>query len=142
MAKFDLDDDLFGQAVPLIFVLSDARGETANTVVLAAAAQFGDNSVEIKRLPEVKDVAMVRAFLDENYDPDRPCAVFHTFADATLRRNIRRELDRRFIPSIDLLGPAVTVLSSLTGDDPTCVVGAFYSDEERAEKTGGISYEE
>ena len=128
MAKLDLDDDIFGQVVPLIFVLSDARGETANTVVMAAAAQFGEGSVDIERLSNVKDVDTVRAFFDERYDPDRPCAVFHTFANGTLRREIRRELDRRGIPSIDLLGPAVTVISTLTGEEPTHEIGAVYSD--------------
>lgn len=131
MAKLDLDDDLFGEVVPLIFVLSDARGETANTVVMAAAAQFGDDSVDIERLSNVKDVEAVREFLDANYDPDRPCAVFHTFANGILRREIRRELDRRGIPSIDLLGPAVTVISTLTGEEPTREVGALYNKDER-----------
>ncbi|MDO4428126.1 MAG: kinase/pyrophosphorylase [Atopobiaceae bacterium] len=128
MPRLDLDDDIFGQVVPLIYVLSDARGETANTVVMAAAAQFGDSSVDIERLSNVKDVDTVRAFFDERYDPDRPCAVFHTFANGTLRREIRRELDRRGIPSIDLLGPAVTVISTLTGEEPTHEIGAVYSD--------------
>ncbi|WP_072370756.1 kinase/pyrophosphorylase [Thermophilibacter mediterraneus] len=132
MAKLDLDDDIFGQVVPLIFVLSDARGETANTVVMAAAAQFGDDCVEIKRLSNVKDVDAVRALLDEHFDPDRPCAVFHTFANATLRREIRRELDRRGIPSIDLLGPAVTVISTLTGEEPTREIGAVYKGDAAA----------
>ena len=127
MAKLDLDDDLFGEVIPLIFVLSDARGETANTVVMAAAAQFGDDSVDIERLSNVKDVEAVREFLDANYDPNRPCAVFHTFASGILRREIRRELDRRGIPSIDLLGPAVTVISTLTGEEPTREVGALYN---------------
>ena len=126
MAKLDLDDDIFGQVTPLIYVLSDARGETANTVVMAAAAQFGETSVDIERLSNVKDVDMVRTYFDENFDPDRPCAVFHTFANGTLRREIRRELDRRGIPSIDLLGPAVTVISSLTGEEPTHEIGAVY----------------
>ena len=129
MAKLDLDDDLFGEVIPLIFVLSDARGETANTVVMAAAAQFGDDSVDIERLSNVKDVEAVREFLDANYDPNRPCAVFHTFASGILRREIRRELDRRGIPSIDLLGPAVTVISTLTGEEPTREVGAVYNRE-------------
>lgn len=128
MPKLDLDDDIFGQVVPLIYVLSDARGETANTVVMAAAAQFGDSSVQIERLSNVKDVESVRTFFDENYDPERPCAVFHTFANGTLRREIRRELDRRGIPSIDLLGPAVTVISTLTGEEPTHEIGAIYGD--------------
>lgn len=132
MAKLDLDDDLFGEVIPLIFVLSDARGETANTVVMAAAAQFGDDSVDIERLSNVKDVEAVREFLDANYDPNRPCAVFHTFASGILRREIRRELDRRGIPSIDLLGPAVTVISTLTGEEPTREVGALYNKEVEA----------
>ena len=129
MAKLDLDDDIFGHVVPLIYVLSDARGETANTVVMAAAAQFGDSSVEIQRLSNVKDVDTVRAYFDERYDASRPCAVFHTFANGILRREIRRELDRRGIPSIDLLGPAVTVISTLTGEEPTREIGALYKDE-------------
>lgn len=126
MTKLDLDDDIFGHVVPVIYVLSDARGETANTVVVAAAAQFGDGSVEIRRLSGVKDVDTVRSYLDENLEPDRPCAVFHTFADGTLRREIRRELDRRGVPSIDLLGPAVTVISTLTGEEPTHAIGAVF----------------
>lgn len=129
MNKLDLDDDIFGHVVPLIYVLSDARGETANTVVMAAAAQFGDSSVDIERLSNVKDVDTVRTFFDENFDPERPCAVFHTFANGILRREIRRELDRRGIPSIDLLGPAVTVISTLTGEEPTREIGAVYKDE-------------
>ena len=52
--------------------------------------------------------------------------MFHTFANGVLRREIRRELDRRGIPSIDLLGPAVTVLSTLTGEEPTHAIGATY----------------
>lgn len=126
MTKLDLDDDIFGEVVPLIYVLSDARGETANTVVMAAAAQFGEASVDIERLSNVADVETVRSYFDEHYDADRPCAVFHTFANATLRREIRRELDRRGIPSIDLLGPAVTVISTLTGEEPTHAIGATF----------------
>ena len=68
----------------------------------------------------------VNSMVDERYDPDRPCAVFHTFANGTLRREIRRELDRRGIPSIDLLGPAVTVISTLTGEEPSHEIGAVY----------------
>lgn len=133
MATLDLDNDIFGDIVPLIFVLSDSRGETAHTVVMAAAAQFGDGSVEIRRLPNVKNVEMVREYFDANFEADRPSAVFHTIADGSLRREIRRELDRRGIPSIDLLGPAVTVISTLTGEEPTHAIGAVYNETPKAE---------
>ena len=132
MAKLDLDDDIFGGVIPLIYVLSDSGGETANAVVMAAAAQFGDGSVEIVRVPNVKSVDEVRAFFDENYDESRPTAVFHTFANGILRREIRRELDGCGIPSIDLLGPAVTILSTLTGEEPSHAIGATFNPDAEA----------
>jgi len=126
MTDLDLDDDIFGEAIPIIYVLSDSRGETANAVVMAAAAQFGNGSVEIVRVSNVASVDAVRDYFDKNFDADRPTAVFHTFADGILRREIRRELDHRGIPSIDLLGPAVTVISTLTGEEPSHAIGATF----------------
>ena len=57
-------------------------------------------------------------FLNGNIEEDVPLAVFHTIVERNLRRDIRRELDKRGIPSIDLLGPAITVISTLTGEEP------------------------
>ena len=108
---------------PIVFVISDARGETATGVVTAAASQFTDDIVVIKRLGEVRDVDTVRSYLDAEVDPDCPLAVFHTIVDRNLRRDIRRELDKRGIPSIDLLGPAVTIISTLTGEEPVNEAG-------------------
>ncbi len=108
---------------PVVFVISDARGETATGVVTAAASQFTDDIVVIKRLGEVHSVEKVREYLDAELDPDCPLAVFHTIVDRNLRRDIRRELDRRGIPSVDLLGPAVTIISTLTGEEPVNEAG-------------------
>ena len=118
-------DSLFDTETPtpIVFVISDARGETATGVVAAAASQFTDDIVVIKRLGEVRSVDTVRNYLDENVDPDTPLAVFHTVVDRNLRRDIRRELDKRGIPSIDLLGPAVTIISTLTGAEPVNEAG-------------------
>ena len=108
---------------PIVFVISDARGETATGVVSAAASQFTDDIVVIKRLGEVRSVETVKNYLDENVDSDVPLAVFYTIVDRNLRRDIRRELDKRGIPSIDLLGPAVTIISTLTGEEPVNEAG-------------------
>ena len=119
-------DDIFAVDNPILYILSDSRGETALAVVYAAAAQFPDDAVEIERISNIGDVETVCEYFDEHYTSGRQCAVFHTFADGTLRREIRRELDRRGIPSIDLLGPAVTVISTLAGIAPSHEVGAVY----------------
>ena len=131
MAGYDFDDDIFGEVMPVIYVLSDSRGETAMAVVKAAAAQFDNDSVELVRISNIHDIETVREYFENNFDPNRPSAVFHTFADGILRREVRRELDKNGIPSIDLLGPAVTVISSLTGEEPSHAVGAIYRETER-----------
>lgn len=126
MATLDLStDEIVEDVVPLVFVMSDARGETANVVVRAAAAQFPNEAVEIVRLANADSLDKVKAFLEEHVDESRPMAVFHTFSDKNLRREVRRELDSRGIPSIDLLGPAITVLSTLTGLEPSNKIGAL-----------------
>lgn len=131
MAGFDFEDDIFGEVLPVIYVLSDSRGETAMAVVKAAAAQFDNDAVELVRLSNIHDVETVREYFQNEFDPNRPSAVFHTFADGILRREVRRELDKNGIPSIDLLGPAVTVISSLTGEEPSHAIGAIYRETER-----------
>lgn len=131
MAGYDFEDDIFGEVMPVIYVLSDSRGETAMAVVKAAAAQFDNDSVELVRISNIHDIETVREYFENNFDPNRPSAVFHTFADGILRREVRRELDKNGIPSIDLLGPAVTVISSLTGEEPSHAVGAIYRETER-----------
>lgn len=111
---------------PVIYVLSDARGETANAVVMAAAAQFSPGAVDVVKVPNMTSVEKVVEYFDANYDAARPCAIFHTIADANLRREIRHTLDVLEAPSIDLLGPAVTIISTLTGEEPSHAVGAVY----------------
>ncbi len=119
MAEDRFDDPLvFDEVTPIVFVISDARGKTAAGVVEAAADQFGDDAVIIKTLSNVNSAEMVSDYLNKNLDEDVPIAVFHTIVDRNLRRDIRRELDKRGIPSIDLLGPAITVISTLTGEEP------------------------
>ena len=114
-ANFDLIDEDFDEATPVVHIISDSLGDTASEVVNAAAGQFPNESVRIERLAKVTSVEQVRHYFDEKTDPEIPMAVFHTIVDSNLRAEVRRELDRRAIPSIDLMGPAITVLSTLTG---------------------------
>ena len=123
MADAAIDDQMFNAATPVVIVLSDARGKTATGVVEAAADQFGADSVVIKKLSNVNSVEMVSDFLSKEAAEDIPQAVFHTIVERNLRRDIRRELDKRGIPSIDLLGPAVTIISTLTGAEPVNEAG-------------------
>jgi regulator of PEP synthase PpsR (kinase-PPPase family) len=125
MASLDLStDEVVEDIKPIVLIISDARGDTAYSVVIAAAAQYEEDALDIERLSDATSVDKVCDFLDKQ-EQGRPIAVFHTFVDERLRRDVRHELVRRGIPSIDLLGPAVTVLSTLTGAEPSNKIGAL-----------------
>lgn len=102
-----------------VLVISDSLGTTASAVVDAAEAQFDKDLVDVVRLTRVRTIEEVEKFLDEQMESDRPMAVFHTIGTSALRREVRDACESRGIPSIDLMGPAITVLSGLTGVEPS-----------------------
>lgn len=108
-----------------VLVISDSLGTTASAVVDAAEAQFDKDLVDVVRLTRVRTIEEVEKFLDEQMESDRPMAVFHTIGTSALRREVRDACGSRGIPSIDLMGPAITVLSGLTGVEPSEEVGAL-----------------
>ncbi len=116
-------EDLIVEEPPVVIVISDARGKTAAGVVEAAAAQFVEDVIVIKQLGNVRSIDMVKDYLDANVEDGKDVAVFHTIVNQNLRREIRRELDARGIPSIDLLGPSITIISTLTGEEPVYETG-------------------
>ncbi|MCH3943224.1 MAG: pyruvate, water dikinase regulatory protein [Atopobiaceae bacterium] len=126
--SFDNLDVSYAPDVPIIHVISDSLGNTATGVVAAAAGQFADNAVKVKRLGNVSSAEQVREYFDkrESELEEHPTAVFHTIVDHELRDEVRRELDSRGIPSIDLMGPAISVISTLTGDDPKNIPGVIH----------------
>ena len=109
-----------GGSVPTVHVISDSLGDTAADVALAAAAQFDNGTVHIERLPKVTTIEQVRRFILQREHSVAPenILVFHTIANKELRSQLQDELDRRGIPSIDLLGPALDAISRLTGEQP------------------------
>ena len=126
LRTFDTDDIEYKDDHVLIHVISDSMGDTAAGVVAAAASQFELGSVKISRLPQVRSVEQVVEYLDSVSTDDHaehPSAVFHTIVDTDLRNDIRRELESRQIFSIDIIGPAINVLSTLTETEPLNIPG-------------------
>jgi hypothetical protein len=116
-------EEIFIEEPPVVIVISDARGKTAAGVVEAAAAQFEEGVISIKQVGNVRSVETVKDYLDKHNKENADVAVFHTIVDQNLRREIRRELDARGIPSIDLLGPSITIIATLTGEEPVYQTG-------------------
>lgn len=119
-------------ARPTVIVISDSLGDTACEVVLAAAGQFAEGAFRLLRLPKVASVDQVRSFVDPRVDSGhRDIAVFHTIVDPALRAQVLDYLGRLHIASVDLIGPTLAVLSSLTGCAPRGVAGVIHRTDDR-----------
>lgn len=106
-----------------IHIISDSLGETGELVARAAEAQFEDGRFTIERLPKITSAEQLRAVVSSHCG--RYCLFFYTLVD----RHLCEEMDklcREGVNGVDLLSPAVRMLSQATGFEPTGEVGAMH----------------
>lgn len=85
----------------IVFLLSDATGETAEKMVMAALLQFGDRDVRLRRISHVRSKNQVYEALDEILAAQG--IVVYTIVNRELARLVHDECDSLGLPSIDLI---------------------------------------
>lgn len=114
-----------------VLVISDALGETAASVALAAAGQFDEGAVAIERLSRVQDARQVKLYLESLAGAARKIAAFHTIVQDELRCEVAGLLVEQGIAAVDLLGPAIDTIAALTGLAPKGIPGIIHQTDER-----------
>jgi regulator of PEP synthase PpsR (kinase-PPPase family) len=105
-----------------IHVVSDSLGETGEMVARAAAAQFLPNAFRIERLPKVSSPAQLRKLVSMHCGEH--CIFLYTLVNEVLRVEMEK-LCQEGVKGVDLLGPAVKMLSSVTERDPAGEAGTI-----------------
>jgi len=106
-----------------IHVLSDSLGETGEMVALAAAAQFKVDSFRIERLLRVNTAEQLRNTVRSHCGEH--CLFLYTLVDDELRMEMNRMVVESGVNAVDLIGPAVHLISKVTGLMPTGEAGAM-----------------
>lgn len=114
-----------------VLVISDALGETAASVALAAAGQFDEGAVAIERLSRVQDARQVKSYLEPLLSAGKEIAAFHTIVQDELRSEVTGLLVEQGIAAVDLLGPAIDSIAALTGLAPKGIPGIIHQTDER-----------
>ena len=114
-----------------VLVISDALGETAASVALAAAGQFDEGAVAIERLSRVQDARQVKRYLESLAGAAKKIAAFHTIVQDELRSEVAGLLVDQGIAAVDLLGPAIDTIAALTGLAPKGIPGIIHQTDER-----------
>lgn len=105
-----------------IHVLSDSLGETGETVARAVSAQFDPNAFRIERLPKVSTPEELRASVSAHCGTDG--IFFYTFVNDALRAEMGALVESG-VNAVDLLGPAVALLRTVSGFESTGEAGAI-----------------
>jgi len=101
---------------PLVFVLSDATGYTAERVVHSALVQFGHDVANLRIFPRTKtreDVLRVIAHATTHH-----ALVAHTLVNPELRALVSDTCAARDVASVDLLGPILTACAAYLDATP------------------------
>ncbi len=101
---------------PVVYIISDSIGETAEFVVKAAASQYDSEDIEVRRVPFVSDAARVVEVMEEASQFNSMIA--YTLVLPELRRVVEQEAAERGIPSADIMGPAMRAFARIMEKEP------------------------
>ena len=107
-----------------VFLLSDATGETAEKMVMAALTQFSGNQAGIRRISNVRSKSQVYEALDEALR--QQALVVYTIVNRELAQLVHGECEALGLPAIDLLTPLLMRLSQFFGLSPREIPGLLH----------------
>ena len=103
--------------MPVIYIVSDALGETAEFVSRAAAAQFSGVRTRIRRVPYVRDEAHVDEIIEEAVQDNAILA--YTLVVLDLKHYLEQRAQEKGLTTVDILGPLIGELIKRTGLQPS-----------------------
>jgi regulator of PEP synthase PpsR (kinase-PPPase family) len=109
----------------MIFVISDATGETAEKVVRAALLQFAGSGVQIRMYTRVRLEEEMRNIIARAQE--RHALVVFTVVSNAHRELLRRLCDQANVDAVDLIGTLIGKLSSFVGAQPKGVPGLLHT---------------
>lgn len=124
---------------PVIYIISDSIGETAELVALAAASQFNSGQVDIHKIPYVNNPVEIPEIVAEA--SIFPCIIVYTLVLPGLREVLEEEARKYEIPTVDIMTPMLEALSKIEGKQPRGEPGLVRKvDEEYFRKVEAIEF--
>lgn len=101
---------------PVVYILSDSIGETAELVARAALSQFNERNAEIRQVPYVNDPDEIPEIVDEVKKTHGMIA--YTLVLPELKEALLRETEKHNIIAVDIINPMLDAITALQGRLP------------------------
>lgn len=112
-----------------VYAVSDSIGETAELVARASCNQF-KTGVHLKRVPYIKTLEDVNEFIASIEDP-KNAVVVSTVVLVEVREFLVERCIERGINIINILGPCISTIARVTGEQPNYTPGAVWKMDEK-----------
>ncbi len=124
---------------PTVYVISDSLGETGEKLAHAAISQFDQENIDIVRVPFVRHEDQLKDIVK---DAAKAGAIIcHTLVDPGLRADLDRIATEHNVRYVDLLGPMLDAVGSITHTKPRMKPGVIHKlDEEYFKKIEAIEF--
>lgn len=112
---------------PLV-ILSDSLGDSAAAIAEAAEAQFSLHNIVVERLPNATAIEQIKSFMEAvcGRYPEASPITFFTFANPDLSIQTKELLNEMDIAYVDVLGPAINAIASVSGQMPLSQPGLIH----------------
>ena len=125
--------------MPIIYVVSDSVGETAELVTKAAISQFNGGDIIIKRFPFVEDKSNVDEVISlTKLDKGM---IAYTLVKPEIREYMTEAAEKAGILAYDIIGPLIDQIQTLCGETPLYEPGLIHKlDEDYFKKVEAIEF--
>jgi [pyruvate, water dikinase]-phosphate phosphotransferase / [pyruvate, water dikinase] kinase len=126
-------------ALPIIYALSDSIGETAELVARATASQFDSGEFDIIRVPYINSVELIAETVGEA--AKHTCIICHTLVSPHLREALLEQASYYHIPTVDIMGPMIHAVQSLSVLQPKLKPGLIHKlDQEYFKRVEAVEF--
>jgi len=124
---------------PVVYIISDSIGETAEFVVRAAASQFNSGRVEIRRIPFAREKEHITEVIEEAGETRG--IIVYTLVLPKVKEYLEEEAAKLGIPTVDIMGPILKTMARVFPEPPHLKPGLVYKlDEEYYRKVEAIDF--
>lgn len=124
---------------PIIYACSDSLGDTAERVARAAACQYDKQEFDIVRMPYIRTEQQIESIVKKA--EENKAMICCTIISPTLRHKLQESSKEHHVILVDIIGPMLAGVGTLTHTEPTMKPGMIHQlDEEYFKRVEAIEF--
>jgi regulator of PEP synthase PpsR (kinase-PPPase family) len=125
--------------IPVVYIVSDSVGETAEFVVRAAASQFDGGQTELRRVSHVHETTMLDDIVTSAKEEE--AIIAFTIVLPPLRQYLLEQAKARGVVAVDIMGPMMMAFEGVMGKPPKLEAGLVHQlDEDYFRRVDAVEF--